>query len=343
MSNQQTESKGCISVIIPVFCVEKYIEECIQSVLKQTYKDFEIILVDDVGKDSSITIATNLLRESDASWTILTHERNRGLSAARNTAVDVARGEFLYFLDSDDYISEHCLEVLINEAHANGADMVFGNIRSVWEGVVEDSDWTRPACAEAPKDPQQAHYMKIIYPMAWNRLIRRDFYNKSGVQFIEGILHEDEPWSFSLMMRTNKISIVNDITYYYRTRTDSITGAGKQHISLKQLEGKLTGLIIRTKEAKQFKVTENEFFIKTQFSHVYGLMTLITQAKVPSAEKKRLLNSLFADVIRPLPELQRIHTIRLSTMCKAILPGYWWLHVLIFLRRKRKGTKNFTK
>ena len=104
-----------VSIIIPVYNVASYIEECIQSVLDQTYPDLEVVLVDDCGTDHSMELAENLIRKSNRSsiFRIEKHDRNRGLSAARNTGIKTATGEYLYFVDSDDKISQDCIEKLV--------------------------------------------------------------------------------------------------------------------------------------------------------------------------------------------------------------------------------------
>ena len=102
-----------ISVIIPVYNVEKYIIRCLESVKQQSYKDYEVILVDDCGQDNSIGLAKDYLEKNfPANSHIITHDCNKGLSAARNTGILAATGEFIYFLDSDDAITNDCLSLL---------------------------------------------------------------------------------------------------------------------------------------------------------------------------------------------------------------------------------------
>ena len=117
------DNQALISVIIPVYNVENYLRECIESVLNQTFRDFEVILVDDGSTDSSGDICDEYV-EKDERVTVI-HQKNGGLSVARNTGLSEANGKYVYFLDSDDYISENALATLLNIAENDSSDIVF--------------------------------------------------------------------------------------------------------------------------------------------------------------------------------------------------------------------------
>jgi len=108
------------SIIVPIYKVEKYIKQCMQSILNQTYKDFEVICVDDCGKDNSMKIVEKMA-QNDNRIIILHHDKNKGLSAARNTGFEIAKGEYTLFVDSDDWLETNCLEVL--EYHFSQVDI----------------------------------------------------------------------------------------------------------------------------------------------------------------------------------------------------------------------------
>ena len=116
-----------VSVVVPVFNVEKYIRRCIESIQKQTIKDIEIIVVDDSTPDNSIEIVEEMAKADDR-IRIIRHERNMGLMWARRTGYMAANGEFIGFCDSDDYLPINALELLYNEALSSGADVVSGNL-----------------------------------------------------------------------------------------------------------------------------------------------------------------------------------------------------------------------
>lgn len=218
-------SAPLVSVVVPVYQVEAYIADCVRSILGQTYAAIEVILVDDCGSDGSVEIAGKLLEEGSVRWKLLRHEHNRGLSAARNTGVAQAEGDYLLFVDSDDYLAPDCLSLLVQEAERTGAEMVFGNYLEESEGRCVPGFATRPGDAVLPETPVSAYIAGLVAPMAWNRLLRTCWYRQTGIRFIEGILYEDEPWTAELMFRCRQIACVNAITYYYRQRPGSIVGA----------------------------------------------------------------------------------------------------------------------
>ena len=214
-----------ISVVIPVYNVEDYIEECLQSVLRQTHADLEVILVDDCGMDASMAKAEALLRAYDGSAAvrILRHSVNRGLSASRNTGMKAAAGDAVFFLDSDDYLAPQCLELLSESMNRNRADMTLGGVELVGKSV--EFPWKDITFGEVLKGEQifRSYLQRKWYVMAWNKLVRKDFLLGNRLFFLEGETHEDEAWSFDLALCARTISAVYETTLYYRIREGSIT------------------------------------------------------------------------------------------------------------------------
>lgn len=210
-----------ISVIVPVYNVAEYIEECIQSLAVQTFKDFEVIFVDDRGKDDSIHIIEHELgriKANSCEARIIKHERNRGLSAARNTGFEAAKGDYIYFLDSDDYISSDCLEKLCRAAIESNAEVTIGNYE-----VIGGSSYGLPHLyTDKCENPLQGYLSGSYYVMAWNKLCKKSFLQENNLYFIEGLVHEDEPWTFSMACCAKKIALVKDNTYVYRVRENSL-------------------------------------------------------------------------------------------------------------------------
>lgn len=224
-----------ISIIIPVYNVELYIPECLQSVMRQTYKgEIECIIVDDCGKDRSVEIAEQLVNTYNGpiEFRILHHEHNRGLSAARNTGTGAATGDYIYYLDSDDYISDDCMDVLSQPLKEYEYDMVIGNISSFGNNNRIISGLTTTTSAiKTNADIIHAFYIdKKIYFMAWNKLIRRDLFLNYDLKFIEGQLEEDELWTYKCCRGLKSLFIQNHTTYYYRLRDNGIMGMSKQNI-----------------------------------------------------------------------------------------------------------------
>ena len=214
-----------ISIIIPVYNVTEYIGECLQSVMRQTYTgEIECVLVDDCGTDNSIAVAEQLIAEykGPIKFCILHHEHNRGLSAARNTGTDAATGDYIYYLDSDDYISDDCLEVLAEPLKKREYDLILGDIDSFW-GINNQKYLFVSQNEIIGNEAIFACYAdRLLFVMAWNKLCNLSFLRKNHITFLEGQLHEDELWTYIMMHNIDSIAIEHTITYFYRVREGSI-------------------------------------------------------------------------------------------------------------------------
>lgn len=215
-----------ITIVIPIFNVEPYIADCLQSVIRQTYTgSLECILVDDCGTDRSMAVAEEMIAKYDGSirFKILHHECNRGLSAARNTGTDAATGDYIYYLDSDDYISDDCLEVLSQPLCESDYDVVLGNLEMF--GHPKDIVFLPKETGAIIGNEtifKEIYVNRMIYVMAWNKLIKRSLFQKFDLAFLEGQLHEDELWTYKLAMSVDSMFVQHQTTYYYRIREDSI-------------------------------------------------------------------------------------------------------------------------
>ena len=224
-----------ISVVIPVYKVSAYIERCIGSVMNQTYADFECILVDDASPDDSIAKCERMIAEYDGAihFRILRHNRNRGLSAARNTGITASTYDYILFVDSDDEITKDCVEQLIRVAKRKpGVELVQGLSKCI-SSERRRSRKCRSLVAEAKSNDEARlsfyhHQLKIT---AWNKLIKRDFIIAHQLFFMEGILFEDSVWMFNMIKHLSYVSFCEVVTYYYHSRSDSITIGTDLHTS----------------------------------------------------------------------------------------------------------------
>lgn len=233
-----------ISIIIPVYNVEPYIAECLQSVMQQTYTgEIECILVDDCGKDNSIAVAEKLIEdytienqkskiENPISFRILHHEYNRGQAAARNSGVSVATGEYIYFLDSDDCITENCISILVEPLCKRPYDVIICGI-SFW-GLNGRKFRNLIKKGTGPIDSKEEifeefYVNKTLGPHPVNRLIHKNLFANNDLKFEEGQIHEDELWTYKLLVATSTMYIDQTITYYYRIRLNS--DMRTQHVS----------------------------------------------------------------------------------------------------------------
>lgn len=224
-----------VTIVIPIYNVEKYIRQCLESVIVQTYKNLEILCVDDKGSDGSIEIVNSLLVE-DSRIRILRHNKNLGLGPARNTGIKAATGEFIYFLDSDDWIKPGTIENLVKKALLNKSDIVIGAGQafvdaddiSLKNEVEEMNDWLR--LIDMPEKISLRNFRFAISKIpcvAWGKLYRSDFIVSNSLIFInEKICHEDDGFHVKCMACEPKISIVNECGYQYRIRSSSLMNFG---------------------------------------------------------------------------------------------------------------------
>lgn len=216
-----------ISVILPVYNVESYIVECLDSLLAQTESSFEVLIVDDCGQDSSIALIEDFLdAHKDFNAKILHHDKNKGLSGARNTGLRAASGDYVYFLDSDDRIPPTALEMLSEPLKRNDVDFVIGNYEVFGDLRMKSGLLLSRGLI---KDVLRTYVEGKWYVMAWNKLCRKQFLLDNQLFFEEGYIHEDQIWSFKVACKASSVYIVSDITYNYRVRQSSImTGMGIQ-------------------------------------------------------------------------------------------------------------------
>ena len=213
-----------ISIIIPIYNVALYIADCLRSVIRQTYDGpLECVLVDDCGTDNSVGIAQKIIAEYEGpiDFRVVHHERNKGLSAARNTGMKDARGDCLFFLDSDDWISDDCIEKLTQPLQQKEFDIVVGNYETVGE-LPYQLELSLPEGAYREQRITHTFCNGGVYVMAVNKLYSKEFLTKNQLMFEEGKVHEDEILAFELSCLEKSFYVVKAVTYYYRIRENSI-------------------------------------------------------------------------------------------------------------------------
>ena len=209
------------SIIIPVYNVEKYIKKCLDSVFDQSYKDFEVIVVNDGTKDNSMQI----VKEYDV--TIINQE-NQGLSEARNNGVKKAKGEYIIFLDSDDYLDKDSLKEIAKELDTK-PDLVRFQVREVFDNNTIDypeEPFENKTGEEAFKIMSSYHFVEIACCYA----IRREYYNKNGFQLKKGKLHEDFGLLPLVIIKANIVTSIPYICYNYVRRSNSIMNSNNYDI-----------------------------------------------------------------------------------------------------------------
>ena len=216
-----------VSIIIPVYNVERYIIRCLESVVNQQVKGIEIecILIDDCSKDKTMRIIQTFVDsyQGDISVLLISHDRNRGPSAARNTGFDASSGDYIFYMDSDDRISNDCISRLVSASDEYPkADIVMGNIYHA-----KDQHNYMPQNNHATVIDTQKELFRWLFEMkiptsACNRLIRRELLLHNKLRFAEGQLYEDMLWNYQLFLVTHFVVLIPDVTYIYEDNAGSI-------------------------------------------------------------------------------------------------------------------------
>lgn len=221
--------KPVVSIIVPVYNVEPYILECLESVGNQTIQQLlECIIVDDCGMDNSASIAKQYIStyQGKVTFHFVQRERNGGLSAARNSGVRAAKGKYLYFLDSDDYLIPTALETLVSLVEKYGEVDLLPALYITGKG----HQMEQFGLSSFPEFSDNQHQIKralldydCIPVTAANRLVRRKMFLDNNLWFKEGIIHEDNYWTFFLAKCVKKMAFCAQKIYFYRETPGSIT------------------------------------------------------------------------------------------------------------------------
>lgn len=275
-----------ISIVIPIYNAEKYLEECLNSIKNQTYKNFEVIMVNDGSKDESETICKRFL-EYDARFRYFTKE-NGGVSSARNLGLDNVKGDFITFIDSDDWIAENHLELLINSIKKTNSDIVVScykefdnNIDTYYTIVYTKQEKNLLNFEKMNRDDFLTIFPKLMslnvcFNNAVAKLFRKELVN--NLRFDTSIKYgEDLDFYFSLYLNVESISYVDELTYVYRIHGDSTTSNFNQEYAKQELS------IFK----KMFKKIQE---IGLPTIHYFNKFQKLLKARVNYIKNKVLLN-----------------------------------------------------
>ena len=215
-----------ISVIVPVYNVEKYIEKCLKSLVEQTLKNIEIIIVNDGSTDNSKKIISKFAEKYS---NIKYYEKtNGGLSSARNYGIKYANGEYVAFLDSDDYVEKNLYELMYKKALQENSDMVECDF--IWEYYGKNGEIVKTKKDKRKKFKTLNQYVKNARVVACNKLIKKQIIDDFNIRFPEGLIYEDIEFFYKLFPHLNKISYVNIYGIHYVQRNGSILNSNPEKI-----------------------------------------------------------------------------------------------------------------
>lgn len=213
--------KTVISIIIPVYNVELYITRCLNSIKKQSFLEYEAILVDDGSTDNSFEIAKKFAQEDERFKVV--RQENNGQGSARNHGIDIAKGEYFAFVDSDDWLHEDYLLKLYDCIKESNADIAICNVERVWETGRRKNNNGLLRKAEIITDT--VHYLPKASMSVWDKLFKKKLFE--GLRFPEKIKYEDFALMPQILIRAEKIVVIEDVLYYYFWRDGSTTNQRK--------------------------------------------------------------------------------------------------------------------
>ena len=227
------------SIVVPIFKAEKYLVECIDSILGQTYRDFEIILVDDGSPDRCPSICDEYASVDSRIKVI--HQKNAGQAAARNTGVGISRGDYLLFLDSDDYYSSNTVfEQLQQKVGASSADVILFGYKKLYESDgsfgADVDNFPELSVETSPANVIKSLLQSDIYDgCAWTKAIKRSLIVDNAISFRPGMISEDSDWYLNVMTHARSYECIKEAFVVYRQHADSVS----HNIKLKALEDNL--------------------------------------------------------------------------------------------------------
>ena len=311
-----------VSVIIPVYNVENYLRECLDSIVNQTLKDIEIILVDDGSTDSSLSIC-NEYAQKDNRITVLT-QQNKGVGAARNKGLERATGDYLYFLDSDDFIKLETLEKLYSKITETNSAICFckNNIYNENTKSVENIDWSTnekiiPQTETFSSDDIPSTILQICVPNLFLKLYKKEFININDIKFQEIKTCNDVFFNYSSLIMAKRICYVNEVLVTYRKNQADCLSANRGRSAV--------CIIYAYKKLKEylenkgiFEKVQDSIYTKALNNFEYEISCCTTkEQKLLKKEIKKFLPyeyfSLFKHGVRYKTPIEKLFSLKNST------------------------------
>lgn len=278
-----------VSIIVPVYNVEMYIEKCLNSLVNQTLKDIEIIIVNDGSKDDSYKIVKKYQEKFNN--IVYLEKENGGLSDARNFGMPYAKGEYIAFLDSDDYVEYDIYEKMYNKAKETNSDYVECDF--IWE-------YPNKSVIDTGEKYEGKHDMlQKVRVVAWNKLIKREILEKTKIQFPKGYRYEDIEFTYKLIPYINKSSCLREPLIHYIQRDGSISNV--QNERTKEIFDVLDNVINYYKENNIYDEYKQE--LEYVYARFLFCSSLLRMAKIEDKNiKKELLKKTYENVYSKFPD-----------------------------------------
>ena len=310
-----------ISVIVPVYNVEKYLAKCLDTILSQTFSNIEIICVNDGSTDGSRKILEEYKQKD--SRVIIVDKENGGLSSARNAGMKVATGEFISFIDSDDWVDETMLEKMYENITSLNTDISICAVHQydeVKQEIDDSCEYFTLGYFNECFDNRAFSYIDTkdflmnVCVMAWNKLYRKSFLDECQVEFPDGLIFEDGPFFFSIFFKTKRVSIIRDFLYYYRiNRSGSILKkGGKQFFDIIDV---VNLMYENLKDSEIFEEVKNEFFCQKANDIIYRYEIVDISLKNAFAKKFKKESLLLNEEVFDFALLNKTYPIMYKNLC----------------------------
>lgn len=291
-----------VSIIVPMFNCASYVAECVISLRAQTWGDFEVLCVDDGSSDDTLRVAREYA-EGDHRFSFFQLPENRGQSAARNVALDHAKGEYLVLLDADDYLDPEAIEKLVFRAESQRLDDLYFSGRSFYEDeeahrAVREDYSARPSFDGVATGMELFAFFEELdafFPQAPLRMVRRDLVEQHGIRFYEGIIHEDLLFTFQTLLESNRSSFLNEELYMRRVHMGSTMAQPRRTIA--NVRGHFVCLqqIASWIDAHPDKMTDSfAEAVAHRFAAYRAMMAHDWKCDLTEAEREEFLSSLTA-------------------------------------------------
>lgn len=325
-------SEYLVSVIVPIYNVSEYIEKCAIQLFSQTYDKLEYIFVDDCSPDNSLEILNKIildfpLRKNKVK--IITHNQNKGLAAARNTGLNVAKGEYIFHCDSDDWLETNGIEEMVNKIVSEKADILYCNFYYTY------NSYNKLAIQAEVKTGEtyiKNMFIEKLHGAVWNKLYKKSLFTDHFIQFPNGNdMWEDLYTNFYLFYYSKKISYLNKAYYHYNQENVNSLVKG---ISIKKLQE----IILNVVKIEKFlnKQKDKRFIEQIQILKLASKQTLLFTTQIDSFKK---WNDIFPEVNHKIIKFKSLpFHLRLVGFCAA--NRYWniiklWVQLKLLLKKNK--------
>lgn len=314
------QNNPLVSVIVPVYNVEQYLDECLYSIRQQTYENLEIIVVEDCSTDKSLEVLSKHL--NDQRIKLIRHEKNSGLSAARNTGIDAAKGDYIMFVDSDDLVHLSLIELCVKYAIVNDADLITYNFKAFEDGIKLSLQLDLSNVDNLKVLEQGENYFNQQH-FAWLKFIRTSLVKSKRLYFPIGLYYEDWPFHWELGLVANKKFHIPAELLLYRQRKTSITGSsGKKLLDLFKVHSLVLNLLeqykaVSLKEKFANKVKMSQWSILTRIDKNLLVQALNDAKKIDKILKNKNykydlnIRILITNLITSLPNILALKLLKI--------------------------------